>query len=134
SSKLDAVRRLQLPSHPPTIDCQHGAGDIVARRRAQKKRSSRKVLRLPPASSRDAFEDLAIPCLVRLQRLRVRRRKVAGSNRIHLNAFGGPLVSKRLGQLSDPALTRSVRRNANASLKTQQRSDVHDLPAVHADP
>jgi hypothetical protein len=66
---LDA--EIVLPAHPPAIDGKNGASNVVARGTAKVQSGSRKVLRLTPARSRNAFKDLSIARLVGLKRFSV---------------------------------------------------------------
>src|SRR5882757_7061602 len=57
----------RLSAHPSAIHRKDGAGDIVAGGRTEIKSRAGEILRLSPARSGDAFEDLPVARFVRLQ-------------------------------------------------------------------
>src|SRR5260370_956339 len=103
------------------------AVDVITCRRTEKNRGAADVSRLAPTFGGNSLQDLPVARLVALQGRRVVREDVTRRDRVHVDPAFRPFVGQRLGELCDSTLRGSVRRNVNASLKRQQRSDVQDL-------
>jgi hypothetical protein len=122
-----------LSAHPPAVDGEDGAGDVIAGGRAEIEGGACEILGLAPACCWDAVEDLAIAGLVGLESFGVGGGEVAGGDGVDLDSLGGPLVGESLGELCDSAFARGVGWDADASLKAEEGSDVDDLATVYAE-
>jgi hypothetical protein len=122
-----------LSAHPAAVHGENSAGDVIAGRRAEVEGGAGDVFGLAPACGGDALEDLAVAGLVGPEGLGVGSGEVAGCDGVDLDAFGGPLVGERLGELSDAAFAGGVGGYANAALKAEEGGDVDDFAAVCAD-
>lgn len=114
-------------SAPATIDRHNDAGKIIARGRCEENDGAFEIAWLTPAIRGDAAEDFLGAHRVGLQRGGVVRAHVAGSDRVYLHAFAGPLVGERFGELADGALARGVAGHGDAAEEREQRGDVDDL-------
>ena len=121
-----------LPGHPSAVYGEDGAGDVVTCGGAKVESGAGQVLWLSPASSRDAFKDLAIAGFVGLQSFCVTSGEVARGNGVDLDALGCPLVRKGFGKLGHSAFACGVGGNADATLEAEQGGDIDDLAAVDA--
>ena len=122
-----------LAAHPTAVYGEDGSSDVVACGGAEEECCSGEVLGLAPSGGGDALEDLAVAGLVGLESFGVGRREVAGSDGVDLDAPGGPLVGKGLGELGDASFGGRVGGNADASLEAEERGDVDDLAVASGD-
>jgi hypothetical protein len=121
-----------LSAHPAAVHGEDSAGDVVAGGRTEVEGGAGDVFGLAPAGGGDALEDLAVAGFVGLEGLGIGGCEVAGCDGVDLDAFGGPLVGERLGELGDAAFAGGVGGYANASLKAEEGGDVDDFAAACA--
>src|SRR4030095_3869007 len=90
-----------LPAHPATIYGEDVSVEVIARGRRQEDCGARQIVRLTPATCRNALEDLSITSLVGLQSSSVGSSHVAWSDSVDVNVVFGPLIGEGLGELSN---------------------------------
>ena len=120
-----------LQSQPPSINCNHFAGNVRRSPTRQPNHHTTKVLRRSPPPHRYPLDNL----LARLPLLQVPiqiRCDVARCYSVNPYAFRRPVIRHTLRQLRHTTLTRRIRRSMVPALKRLQASNRDDSSAVSA--
>src|SRR5436190_11790954 len=85
---------LQLTSHPTTVDGEYMPIQIITRGGRKKYGGAGEIFRRSPASGRNAFEYLSIPCFVRTKSISILRRNITRCDRVYVDIIFRPFVRK----------------------------------------
>src|SRR5262249_38867278 len=92
------------PCQPTAIHGKHVSVNVVAGCGTKKNRGAGQIFGIAPASSRNALEYLTAAHRIVAESGGIVRCHVTGSDGVHVDAFGGPLIGERLGQLREASL------------------------------